>query len=216
MGNAGGRARNGGGPSRVRAYVGLGANVGDARGQPRRRCSRARGAAWCVARRRLAVCTPRGRSAWRRSATSTTPLSPSTCHAGPDVETGAMALLVALKGIERAFGRQARGRWGPRELDLDLLLFGGAQLSVLRPSPGVSTIQATASGCWSCRIPRRPTGSSCSAPLADLAPDLVPPGWPESIRAARDRRRAAEGPGRGSLDRPVGRRGAVWRRAPSR
>ena len=44
--------------------------------------------------------------------------------AGPDPATGATALLVALKDLERAFGRERRGRWGPRELDLDLLVFG--------------------------------------------------------------------------------------------
>ena len=44
--------------------------------------------------------------------------------AGPDPPTGAVALLVALKGLERAFGRRDGDRWGPRELDLDLLVFG--------------------------------------------------------------------------------------------
>src|SRR3990172_6204560 len=47
--------------------------------------------------------------------------------------SGALALLVALKGLERAFGRKRRRRWGPRELDLDLLVFGRARLSIERP-----------------------------------------------------------------------------------
>lgn len=34
------------------------------------------------------------------------------------------ALLAGMLAIERAFGRERRQRWGPRILDLDLLLFG--------------------------------------------------------------------------------------------
>lgn len=33
-------------------------------------------------------------------------------------------MLVALKAIEQELGRQDRGRWGPREIDLDLLAHG--------------------------------------------------------------------------------------------
>jgi 2-amino-4-hydroxy-6-hydroxymethyldihydropteridine diphosphokinase len=58
--------------------------------------------------------------------------------AGRDAATGASALLVALKDIERAFGRQVRERWGPREVDLDVLLFGDAAIEVERPPAGRS------------------------------------------------------------------------------
>jgi 2-amino-4-hydroxy-6-hydroxymethyldihydropteridine diphosphokinase len=34
------------------------------------------------------------------------------------------ALLAALKGIERAMGRQEGQKWGPRIIDLDILLYG--------------------------------------------------------------------------------------------
>jgi len=40
------------------------------------------------------------------------------------------------------------------------------------------------------------------APLADLAPDLVPPGWTESVEQARARRGSIEG---ASAVRPIGR-----------
>ena len=53
--------------------------------------------------------------------------------AGPDPETGALALLGALKQLEQALGRQKRQRWGPREIDLDLLLFGRNSINVKRP-----------------------------------------------------------------------------------
>jgi len=34
-------------------------------------------------------------------------------------------LLDALKGIERQLGRTARERWGPREIDIDILRYSG-------------------------------------------------------------------------------------------
>ena len=39
-----------------------------------------------------------------------------------------LALLHALKGLERGLGRKARVRWGPREIDLDILMMGGLRL----------------------------------------------------------------------------------------
>ena len=47
------------------------------------------------------------------------------------------------------------------------------------------------------------------APLADIAPDVVPPGWTETVAAARDRRAAVEGP---DAVRPVGTWDADTRR----
>ena len=35
------------------------------------------------------------------------------------------ALLEAVKRIERALGRQPRRRWGPREIDIDILRYNG-------------------------------------------------------------------------------------------
>ncbi len=55
-------------------------------------------------------------------------------ESGRDPAAGAGDLLVALKDIERAFGRQRRDRWGPREIDLDLLVFGRASVSTARPA----------------------------------------------------------------------------------
>ena len=43
-----------------------------------------------------------------------------------DTTLAARDLLDALLGIERAFGRERGDRWGPRVLDLDLLLYGDA------------------------------------------------------------------------------------------
>jgi 2-amino-4-hydroxy-6-hydroxymethyldihydropteridine diphosphokinase len=112
--------------------------------------------------------------------------------AGPDPATGAVALLVALKAIERAFGRGAGERWGPRELDLDLLVFGRARLAVERPPEGVSLEPAHAGRLL--EVPHREAHERLFvlAPLADLAPGLRPPGWGETVETARRRVAAAE------------------------
>jgi 2-amino-4-hydroxy-6-hydroxymethyldihydropteridine diphosphokinase len=112
--------------------------------------------------------------------------------AGPDPDTGALALLIALKGIERAFGRQERERWGPRELDLDLLVFGRHRIDVERPPDARSDDPAKPSDLV---VPHRLAGERLFvlAPLADLAPGLVPPGWIETVAAARERREHIEG-----------------------
>jgi 2-amino-4-hydroxy-6-hydroxymethyldihydropteridine diphosphokinase len=118
---------------------------------------------------------------------------------GPDPAAGAIRLLVALKHLEREFGRRRRGRWGPRELDLDLLLFGDHRLAVERPPEAVPASAAVDPGAAT-RLLEVPHPSMRDrlfvlAPLADLAPDLLPPGWDETVDAARRRRTEAEGPG---------------------
>lgn len=182
---------------RVRAYIGLGANVGDAE------------AILAAAVRALeALPGTRLRSVSRLYATAPIGVTDQPefrnavvaldVPAGPDPATGALALLVALKGLERAFGRRRGARWGPRELDLDLLVFGRHRLTVERPPAGMSLDPAQAS---------RPDGRLLVvphpdahqrlfvlAPLADLVPGLVPPGWGESVASAATRRRAADRP----------------------
>ena len=113
--------------------------------------------------------------------------------AGPDPSTGALALLVALKGIERAFGRRDRERWGPRELDLDLLVFGRSRLSVDRPPRGFSLDPGAADRLLV--VPHRDAAERLFvlAPLSDLAAGLVPPGWGETVGSARRRRESDRG-----------------------
>jgi 2-amino-4-hydroxy-6-hydroxymethyldihydropteridine diphosphokinase len=128
---------------------------------------------------------------------------------GPDPATGAVALLVALKHLERAFGRRERQRWGPRELDLDLLLFGRHRVAVERPTEARSDDPAKPTDLV---VPHRFAGERLFvlAPLADLAPRLVPPGWSETVATARARRERAEGP---DAVRPVARwSGDGWTR----
>jgi 2-amino-4-hydroxy-6-hydroxymethyldihydropteridine diphosphokinase len=111
---------------------------------------------------------------------------------GPDPATGALALLVGLKQLERAFGRRERERWGPRELDLDLLVFGRHRIAVERPPEARSGDPSKPTDLV---VPHRLAGKRLFvlAPLGDIAPRLVPPGWQETVESARRRREAVEG-----------------------
>lgn len=115
--------------------------------------------------------------------------------AGVTPEDGAMDLLVVLKALERTMGRVQRERWGPREIDLDLLLFGDAQIHVEREA-GARSVDPTRVGVQWLDVPH-PSAAERSfvlAPLADLAPKLVPPGWEMSVDDARARAAATEAP----------------------
>jgi 2-amino-4-hydroxy-6-hydroxymethyldihydropteridine diphosphokinase len=181
---------------RVRAYIGLGANVGDAKQTL---------VAAVAALAALPGARLRGVSRLYRTKPVGVAGQPDFLNAvvaldvpgGPDPEVGAIALLVALKGIERSFGRQQRGRWGPRELDLDLLVFGRASICVERPPEGRPATAAVDPGA-AARLLEVPHPSMKErlfvlAPLGDLAVHLVPPGWHETVGTARRRRIEAEG-----------------------
>lgn len=115
--------------------------------------------------------------------------------AGVTPADGALSLLLSLKGLEQTMGRVERERWGPREIDLDLLLFGDAALRVERPQTARSDDPARGAVQW-LEVPH-PSASERSfvlAPLADLAPELVPPGWEMSVAEALQRAAEAEGP----------------------
>jgi 2-amino-4-hydroxy-6-hydroxymethyldihydropteridine diphosphokinase len=101
--------------------------------------------------------------------------------AGPDPVIGGLALLAALKQIEAAIGRRPRQRWGPREIDLDLLVFGRHELDVERGD-----------GRW-LRVPHPEMRDRLFVlvPLADLAPGLRPPGWRETVAVALRRSSSA-------------------------
>jgi 2-amino-4-hydroxy-6-hydroxymethyldihydropteridine diphosphokinase len=174
----------------VRVYVGLGANVGD----PRRTLEAAIEALAALPGAALA-----GVSRLYRTRPVGVTDQPDFLNAvvaldlpaTGDPGEGATALLVRLKDLERAFGRRRRRRWGPRELDLDLLLYGDAELSIERP-PAAVPLSASIDPTAATRLLEVPHPAMADrlfvlAPLADLAPDLVPPGWPEPIatRAAR-------------------------------
>jgi 2-amino-4-hydroxy-6-hydroxymethyldihydropteridine diphosphokinase len=90
---------------------------------------------------------------------------PDFINAAARVETtlSATALLAALLEIERQFGRDRsrEQRWGPRTLDLDLLLYGQAVIEL----PGLQVPH-----------PRLHERAFALLPLADVAPELPIPG----------------------------------------
>lgn len=178
---------------RVRAYVGLGANVGDAR-STLERAARALGTLPDVGVRgvsRLYSTRPVGVEGQPDFLNAVVALD---VPAGPDPETAALALLLALKALERAFGRQERRRWGPRELDLDLLVFGRHRIHVKRPRDARSNDPARAGVQW-LDVPHASAAERLFvlAPWADLAPGLVPPGWGARVATLRRAREAIEG-----------------------
>jgi 2-amino-4-hydroxy-6-hydroxymethyldihydropteridine diphosphokinase len=188
---------------RVRAYVGLGANVGD---------PEATMAAAVAALAALPGVRLRGISRLYATAPVGVADQPEFRNAvaaldvtaGSDAVAGALALLAELKRLERAFGRRSRRHWGPRELDLDLLVFGRAHLAIDR-TPESRSLDAEIDPGAASKLLEVPHPHAASrlfvlAPLADVAPGLVPPGWGHSVESARRRQLAREGP---SAVRPV-------------
>lgn len=141
----------------TRAYVGLGGNVGDVAAalQAAFDALDALPGTQLAARSRL-YRTP----AWGR----TTQPDFINAVAAIDTALSPQALLDALLAIERAHGRDRDaedGRWGPRRLDLDLLLHGDAVLD----QPGLQLPH-----------PRLHERAFVLVPLAEVAPALVVPG----------------------------------------
>ncbi len=68
-------------------------------------------------------------SLWESLAWPAGSAQPNYFNAVVAAEAGALspeALFEEMRAVEAAFGRERRGRWGPRTLDLDLLAFEGA------------------------------------------------------------------------------------------
>ncbi len=109
----------------VRAYVGLGSNLGG----PVARLRSAFAALAAVPATRLAA-----RSGLYRNPALGGPPQPDYVNAVAALETtlSAPALLAELQRIEACHGRDRSGerRWGPRTLDLDLLLYGEERIAL--------------------------------------------------------------------------------------
>jgi 2-amino-4-hydroxy-6-hydroxymethyldihydropteridine diphosphokinase len=178
----------------VRAYLGMGANVGDA----------PRTLAWAID----AIGTLPGvrvRAVSRLYATRPVGVEdqPGFHNAvvaidvgmGTDPASAALALLEGLKELEHQAGRRGGRRWGPRELDLDLLVFGRHDIRVPRSDAARSGDPSRVGVQW-LEVPHVAAAQRAFvlAPLADLAPGLVPPGSGVSVRTALHRRLALEGP----------------------
>ena len=190
----------------VRAYIGLGANIGDAQATLTAavHALAALPGATLVGVSRLYVTAPVEVIDQPDFHNAVVGLD---VPAGPGANTGPIALLLALKSIERAFGRQAGPRYGPRELDLDLLLFGDERLSVERPEAGRSPDPAKA---W--RLLEVPHPQVAQSPLRPGAARGPGPGS-GSARLGRDGRTCPRPPGvdRGRVGRSFDRRSGMGR-----
>ena len=102
----------------VEAYVGIGANLGD-RAAAIRRAAELLGAAPGVARVRLSPIYESAPVGYLDQPPFLNAVAAAATRLGP------LQLVLALQLIERAIGRTRTFRWGPREIDLDLLLYDG-------------------------------------------------------------------------------------------
>ncbi len=135
-------------------YIGLGSNLDDPPEQIRR------------AARALAAhpgISLKNRSSLYRSAPMDGTLQPEYCNAVVEVESALdpFGLLTVCQSIERDQGRTRGIHWGPRTLDLDLLVFADQRIATERlivPHPGLAE------------------RAFVLYPLLELAPDLDVPG----------------------------------------
>ncbi|MET0280169.1 MAG: 2-amino-4-hydroxy-6-hydroxymethyldihydropteridine diphosphokinase [Steroidobacteraceae bacterium] len=138
----------------VPAYIGVGSNLGDSPGRVRAAFQALAGLpqTQLVARSRLYRTRPFG------------PVEQGdfiNAVAGLLTRLPAAALLDAIRGLEAAAGRVRSERWGPRTLDLDLLVYGAELIDtpdLTVPHPGIAQ------------------RGFVLAPLADVAPTLDVPG----------------------------------------
>lgn len=139
------------------AYVGIGSNLGD----PQQHLAGARSAIAALDDVLLVLTSPIYRTdPWGKED------QPRFLNqaVGLLVQLEPAELLRRLQAIERAHGRDrgSEERWGPRPLDLDLIAFAGRQIH----EPGLQLPH-----------PRANERAFVLGPLADIAPDLMLPGY---------------------------------------
>jgi 2-amino-4-hydroxy-6-hydroxymethyldihydropteridine diphosphokinase len=146
----------------VTAYVGLGANLGDATQ---------------VVRNAIAnlAALPQTLLSRQSSLYRTAPVGaggPDYINAVAEVATtlSAPELLAQLLRLEREAGRERPYRNAPRTLDLDLLLFGGGRIE----SPALTVPH-----------PRMHERAFVVVPLAEIAPQLIAPQWLAAVAGQR-------------------------------
>jgi 2-amino-4-hydroxy-6-hydroxymethyldihydropteridine diphosphokinase len=154
----------------TRAFVGIGANLGDPVAQVRAGVA----ALAALPETRLVAAS----SLYRTAPVGHT-AQPDFVNAAVLLETALppRALLDALHRIEAAAGRERRFKDAPRTLDLDLLLYGGETIA----APGLAVPH-----------PRLHERAFALAPVVELDPDCIIPGLGSArewlARAARGQR----------------------------
>ncbi len=139
---------------KVTAFLGLGANLGDREANIRE------------ALRKLDL-LPTIDVKTVSSLIETTPVGiteqPDFLNAAAEIETTLTPhrLLEAILAVEKDLGRERTLRWGPRVIDIDILIYEDKQIK----SPSLTLPH-----------PRLTERAFALAPLAEIAPDLVVPG----------------------------------------
>ena len=141
------------------AYISLGANLGEPKRQLREaldRLAREKGL-------RVSALS----SIYRTAPVGPVPQPPYlNAAAALDTSLAPREVLDALLRAERAMGRERSVRWGPRVIDLDLLLHGDSVIG----EPGLALPH-----------PRMHERRFVLAPLAEIAPDAVHPGLRKTV-----------------------------------
>ncbi|OOO02648.1 MAG: 2-amino-4-hydroxy-6-hydroxymethyldihydropteridine pyrophosphokinase [Chromatiales bacterium USCg_Taylor] len=140
--------------SSVIAYIGLGSNLADPSAQVTQ---------GILAIARLPETRIIAQSSFYRSAPMGPPDQPDYINAVTAIETAQTAydLLASLQAVEARHGRARGLHWGPRTLDIDILLYGAERITGLDltvPHPGLSE------------------RAFVLYPLYEIAPDLEIPG----------------------------------------
>lgn len=135
------------------AYIGIGANLGDARANVEDALARLAALPATTLLRRS--------SSWRTAPVDSSGDDYINAVACIDTPLAALELLAALHGIELAHGRERPYRNAPRTLDLDILLYGDERIDL----PALHVPHA--------RMHER---AFVLAPLLEIAPDIVIPG----------------------------------------
>jgi 2-amino-4-hydroxy-6-hydroxymethyldihydropteridine diphosphokinase len=138
----------------VTAYIALGANLGDRRGNIAAALERLG--------REAGVRVTKVSDLFENPAVGGPAESPAFLNAAAEVETSLSAgeLLKALLAVEQSLGRERREKWGPRAIDLDLILYGDQVID----EPGLSVPH-----------PLMHERRFVLGPLEQIAPDAVHP-----------------------------------------
>ena len=143
----------------ARVYLGLGTNLGE----------REQNLATALARlqerlRLVAVSSLYETAPW--GVTEQPPFLNAAVAAETDLSPA--DLLAFIKGLEREMGRQPGGRWGPRLIDIDILLYGDLVLQtpdLVIPHPNLAE------------------RAFVLVPLAEIAPEVIHPVYQQTIQA---------------------------------
>ncbi|MGH2771738.1 MAG: 2-amino-4-hydroxy-6-hydroxymethyldihydropteridine diphosphokinase [Actinomycetota bacterium] len=156
----------------LKAFIGLGSNLGDRLGNMQRALEVLHG---------LGARTVRASPVYETDPVG--PPQPDFLNAVALLETNLLppTLLAALKQAEEEVGRQHRERWGPREIDLDILLYEDLEIS---------------SGSLRIPHPRLSERAFVLVPLLDLEPQASLPGGVELAGLVIDRSGIRPFPGR--------------------